>query len=371
MSAARVLRVGLWGPVPPPLGGIGVWTLRYLAGAAAAGLDVSLIDTSPKGHQISERSAFRVGRLHLAARSLWHLGGLLRRRRPDVVHLTTSLFWATAREAAALALCRRARVPTVLHIHASSQIIQWREGLGRPQRLLLDATLQSADCLLVLSRELEAYLREVLPRQRIARIGNMVDLAPPGTPVLPPRQRLRVLFVGACTPLKGLTELADAMLGLPDAELIVVGDPGEAMDPQRGAALTEALARLRATGRLTTAGELPPERTGQIYREVDVFALPSHREGLPTVLLEAMAADLPCVVTGVGAIPEVIAGGLALQVPVADVGALRTALARLLGDASLRASLGSQAGFSVRARYGVAAIMAQYRALYGDVCGPR
>jgi len=370
---APPLRVALWAPVPPPLGGIGRWTLRYVDAAPAHGLDVQIVDISPRDAAFSERSAFRFGRARTAGRALWDLGRVLRRHRPQLCHVTSSLFWATPRDGAALALCRAAGVPTVLHLRGSNQFVEWREALPRLQRAGLDAVLGGATCVLVLSRELEDYLRRVLPGRRVERIGNMVDEPLPGAALLPPRgqgsagPRQRVLFVGAVTPLKGVGELAEAVLALPDVELALIGGSGGAIDPERRRAMDAHLARLRATGRLYEAGELPPEQVARAYSEADVFALPTHREGLPNVLLEAMAAGTPCVVTAVGAIPDVIQGELALQVPVGDAAALRSALARLLGDPALRADLAARARRSVLERYGVGVVMAQYRALYEDL----
>ena len=367
-SERRSLSIGLWAPLPPPLGGIGRWTLRYQAAAPSHGIRVAVANISPPAGAFTERSAFRLDRVRPAVGALSDLARILVAEHPDVCHLTTSLFWATPRDAVALALCRAARVPTVLHIRGSNQMIEWREGLDSARRRALDGVLRKASVVLVLSRELQVYLRSELPGLRVERIGNMVDLqeidARAAPLLLPPRQRTRILFVGAHTPLKGLTELAQAVLGLPECDLVLVGGEGGAIDPGQRVAMNAALDRLRATGRLTECGELQPDDVTRIYREADIFALPTWREGLPNVLLEAMASGLPCVVTPVGAIPDVIAGGRALEVPVGDAAALQAALARLNGDPALRRSLGEKGKQAVLAEYSVPSVMEQYRALY-------
>ncbi len=362
------LRVLLWAPLPPPMGGIGRWAEHYVGAAPAHGLDVAVANISPPQTGFSEKSAFRLDRLKPAGNALAQLAGILAKNKPDVAHITTTLFWATPRDAVALALCRAARVPTVLHIHASTQIIAWREGLDTARRKALDGVLRKANAVLVLSRELELYLRAEVPGLRVDRIGNMVDLQEihkNGAPrLLPPTNRPRVLFVGALTPLKGVTELATAALGLPHCDLVVVGKLGGAIDSGQQFAMQAALDRLRETGRLIELGELTPQEVTRIYREADIFALPTWREGLPNVLLEAMASGLPCVVTPVGAIPDVIAGGRALEVPVGDARALQAALARLIADPQLRRQLGDLGRAEVLTNYSVAAVMERFRALY-------
>jgi glycosyltransferase involved in cell wall biosynthesis len=102
----------------------------------------------------------------------------------------------------------------------------------------------------------------------------------------------------------------------------------------------------------------------RIYHEADVFALPTHREGFPNTLLEAMAAGLPCVACPVGAVPEMLEDGCGESVPVGDALALRESLRRLAADPERCALLGRRARARVAERYSAAAVMARYRALY-------
>jgi glycosyltransferase involved in cell wall biosynthesis len=367
----RSIRVVLWAPLPPPVGGISRWTVRFREAAPRYGLAVRLIDIATGSERVDERSRFQLGRLWIALRALRELARVLRRERPDVCHVTTSLFWATARDALALVLCRAHRVPAVLQIRASNQTIAWREQLGPIRRRLLDAVLRLPDALLVLACELEEYLRRVLPGQQVVRIGNLVAGDERGrsagaSVVLPERRApCRVLFVGARLPLKGLGELAEAVRALPDCELVVVGGEGAgAIDPAAQRRMMQALERLRAEGRLVEMGELRPELVTRCYAECDVFALPSHREGFPNTLLEAMAAGLPCVASPVGAVPEMLEDECGVLVPVGDVAGLRRALADLAGDPRRRIRFGERAHRRVEERYSEESIMGEYRTLY-------
>jgi glycosyltransferase involved in cell wall biosynthesis len=84
------------------------------------------------------------------------------------------------------------------------------------------------------------------------------------------------------------------------------------------------------------------------YALADVLALPSHSEGSPLVLLEAMAAGVPVVATAVGGVPEVATDGeTALLVPPHDPSAMASALARVLSDAALARALADKAAAHV------------------------
>src|SRR5262249_51194424 len=87
-------------------------------------------------------------------------------------------------------------------------------------------------------------------------------------------------------------------------------------------------------------GEVPDDaEVGRLYREADVFCLPTVQEGFGIVFLEAMASGLPVVATTAAAIPEVVPDGKAgLLVPPGDVEALAAALVELLRDPGRRAA---------------------------------
>ncbi|MCC7397379.1 MAG: glycosyltransferase [Planctomycetes bacterium] len=171
-----------------------------------------------------------------------------------------------------------------------------------------------------------------LPSRRFVEVRNGVDLERfrPGDAAaarqalgLPANGRL-VLGVGRLVAGKGFAAAARALARLPaDVRLVLVGD-----GPER--------ARLAAAGgdRVILLGALPPARVALANQAADVFVLPSHREGWPNVVTEALASGLPVVATRVGGIPEILgqvpAAGIGALVPVGDDAALAQALADLL-----------------------------------------
>jgi glycosyltransferase involved in cell wall biosynthesis len=132
-----------------------------------------------------------------------------------------------------------------------------------------------------------------------------------------------VVFVGRLSEEKGIRELVQATQGL---NLVVAGDgPLRDLVPKALGFVSHAEAQ-------------------RLIARAAVVVLPSHREGLPMVLLEAMAHGRAIVATPVGGIPSLIEDGVTgLLVPNGDAAALREAIARLLGDEELRRKLGAAA----------------------------
>jgi glycosyltransferase involved in cell wall biosynthesis len=120
------------------------------------------------------------------------------------------------------------------------------------------------------------------------------------------------------------------------ARLVIVGD-----GPERGP-LEEAAASLGIGDRVVFTGEVRDVEV--YYAAANVLVNPSHSEGSPYVLLEAMAAKLPIVATAVGGVPEMVENNqTALLVPASDPSALANAIARVLGDEQLAQRLATSA----------------------------
>ena len=126
--------------------------------------------------------------------------------------------------------------------------------------------------------------------------------------------------------------------------VVIVGE-----GPER-ASLAAAAASLRLTERVIFVGEV--SNVQPYYAAADVVVLPSHSEGSPYVLLEAMAANVPIVATAVGGVPEMVEDEeSALLVPQRDPRAMAAAIARVLTDPALAQRLTANASALVATRY--------------------
>jgi glycosyltransferase involved in cell wall biosynthesis len=194
-----------------------------------------------------------------------------------------------------------------------------------------------------LGEELAAagYRRE---RVRVVPPGRDLPTAAGSPGDLRRGRRAGLLCVANWVRRKGVLELLEATAQLPDglATLHLAGD--DRADPRYGARVRERLARPDLAGRVVVHGPLPAARVAALYRQADVFVLPSLREPYGTVWGEAMAAGLPVVGWRAGNLPHLATDGRhGLLAPPGDVAALRDALARLAGDEGLRRAMGAAA----------------------------
>ena len=153
-------------------------------------------------------------------------------------------------------------------------------------------------------------------------------------------------FAARAETLKGVTELMEAF-GLARA-----ADEGVRLYAAcAGSKVGEMLERAEELGAGESFKHLGvyegPEGRADFLRKLDVLILPSHTEGTPNSIVEAMSQGIPVIATAVGGIPDMLGRDAGLLVPVDDARALADAMLRLAGDAGLRAAMG-RAG---RARY--------------------
>jgi glycosyltransferase involved in cell wall biosynthesis len=165
--------------------------------------------------------------------------------------------------------------------------------------------------------------------------------------------------VGRLAPEKDQALLVDAMAPLLSARrrLVVVGD-----GPNAGA-LRARIAGIQGGEYVHMLGGR--EDVESILASLDAFALTSRTEGLPLVLLEAMATGLPVVSTAVGGIPDLLTDGVTgFLVPPGDGPALTDRLASLSSDGALSRRVGAAGRQEVLARHSVDRMGKDYEALY-------
>jgi glycosyltransferase involved in cell wall biosynthesis len=294
-------------------------------------------------------------------RCLITIGILCLVRPPDAVHLNLAAHGSTVRKLLLMWLVRAFRIPTLLHIHAS-KFIPFCESLGARSRKMLVASLARASCIVVIGDYWRRYIVESLgvPADIVTVIHNAVPL--PERPA--PRAggtRCRIVALGLLGPRKGTPELLNALATPAMRELswdAVIAGNGEVEISRRRTATLGLMDRVHIPGWVDAA------TVAELLSTADIFVLPSHNEGLPVSILEAMGAGLPVVTTPVGAIPELVVAETGILVLPGSAPSLAAALAELVKDPELRRRLGSSARARVEQHFRIEDIAGRFASIY-------
>ncbi|MCM2332402.1 MAG: glycosyltransferase [Anaeromyxobacteraceae bacterium] len=279
--------------------------------------------------------------------------------RPDLIHA----HFAYPSGLAAVMAGEDLGTPVVLTLHGSD--VNWLPTLNGATKKRVSRAIAGADVVVAVSEAL-ASRAEALAKRRpvVLPIGIELGRFGPGAGKAAARDRLGwdteefiALFVGALTQQKGVPELVCAFDHLePGCRLVLVGD-----GPLRP--------WCERSSRAVCYGRRPPSDVPLYMVAADVLVLPSHSEGMPTVLIEAGATGLPVLATPVGGIPELLAQGrghLLGQAP-SSSSAIAGALTCLRGDRKALANSGQALHAFVMDNYDAAACASQLVSRYEEV----
>jgi glycosyltransferase involved in cell wall biosynthesis len=287
-------------------------------------------------------------------------------KRPDLVHLHMSSYGSFARKATLAWITRAAGVPVVLHVHCGKFGIFYERAPGLLKRVIR-TTLTRADVVVALGDRWAERLRVIAPDARVTVIPNAVR----------PREAarewagdepVRVVFLGDIGDHKGAFMLLEAWSRIMSdaryagtAHLTLAGN-GEVERARR------TVARLGLETSAQVLGWLPPAQAHTLVGSAQVLALPSHNEGQPMAVLEAMASGVCVVATDVGGLPDLIESGTTgLLVPPGEIKTLVAALRYAITNHEARARLGGAALERVRTDFDAAVVWQRVDALYREV----
>jgi glycosyltransferase involved in cell wall biosynthesis len=355
--------------------------LPLMQAMAAAGHEV--VGVAADGPLIAEvrKAGIRVETVPIARsfnlaahlRAYRALVAVFRRERFDLVHVHTPVASLIGRLAA-----WRCGVPRIVY---TAHGFYFHERMTWPKRTAFMALEWLAgrvtDVLFTQAEEDAATARrvELIRGATIQAIGNGVDARRFGPADADARRRLRaelgtpgdrvvVVMIGRLVAEKGYPELFRAMQDV-DAELWVVG---ERLASDHASPIDAAIAEVERDPLLKTRIRLLGYRRDvpALLGAADIFTLPSHREGMPRSIIEAMMTGLPVVATDIrGSREEVVAEATGALVPVNDAAALAEALNRLVAKPALRARWGAAGRARALALYDEAKVVARQLDLLG------
>lgn len=294
---------------------------------------------------------------------------LLRRERPDIVHVNTSLeprsYW---RDIVYVMVAKLMGCKVVYQVHGGALPLEFFRG-NQPLTALLRRVLETVDRVVLLAQAEVAAYRSFAPLARVEIVPNAINtkemvLRAEGRDSYEP---LHLIYVGRLAATKGIFEIIEALAILKRRghrlKLSIVGGGPEELT------LREAVERSGVAQMVEFRGPLFGEEKNALWRAAHVFVFPTyHREGLPYALLEGMASGAVPVVSPVGAIPDVMQDGVhGLFVPAKNPVVLAEAIACLDVDRS-RLQLMAKAGQErIRTYYTIDRLSDDFNRLYSGL----
>jgi len=221
-------------------------------------------------------------------------------------------------------------------------------GYNLPEKIL------AADFIFCISHYARSQVMKLSPVQAwpkfdVCRLGVDPQRFIP-SPKSKPSGTCNLLCVGRLTPAKGQAILLKSIAQLQNegvsVTLTLVG-----MGPDEQS-LRQYAEQLGISQQVNFTGAVDQDHILDYYKAADMFVLPSFAEGLPVVLMEAMAMEIPCITTAITGVPELISNGEdGLLVPASDTEGLIQAINQLVNDPVLRQKLGKAGRLKVLSAY--------------------
>jgi glycosyltransferase involved in cell wall biosynthesis len=357
------LRVCLVSPLPPPMGGIARWTdVLHRHVGLLPDLELSVVDTSLRWrsiHQTAPMQRVLAGIPQLFS-AVWDFYRVMATSRPDVVHINTSGQLGVVRDLLIAKLARFFRVPFVYHLRfGRTPLMAERNGL---EWRMMSRVMRVASAVIALDGPTEETIGHRLPEVRVLRIPNFVDCATLPDPLPIANGPKVVLFVGWVVRAKGIEELLTAWSSIDTTgwNLQVAGSYDSAY-------LDSVAVRKGPFASASFLGPLPHARVLELMAACDLFVLPSHSEGFPNAVLEAMALGRAVVSTDVGAVGEMLSHDCGVLVAPHRTDELAAALGALMSDERRRSEIGQRARGRATSEYSVEPIVKRYVSLWSDV----
>ncbi|MCZ7618469.1 MAG: glycosyltransferase family 4 protein [Myxococcota bacterium] len=361
-AVKQPIRVLVVGPHPPPNGGIATVVRNLLQLRFDERFELRLFDVRRAAHPegLVMRAANAVT-ARLPPRGRWALAGrllasdfreALDREQPDVIHVHTSYgygFWASTK---LIRLAKARGIASILHFHASS-MDEFYDAMGAFGRREFERAIRLADHWIALSRSWQRWYQPFVVPERLHVVPNCIDWnAFQTTEEREHADGPRILFVGMqFARRKGVHDLIAAVPRVldefPNARFLLVGEDDEGVETS-----IDVPPGVRAA--LEFVGNLGREEIIRAYHGATMLVLPAYREGMPMVMLEAMASGCPVICSAINAIPEVVEDGEnGVLIRPGDPAGLADAMLRLLRDGELRERIGRRASEFIRRHHDV------------------
>lgn len=302
-------------------------------------------------------------KLKKALAGYWAFCRLLRKDRPDLVHIHSSFGPSFYRKIPFIYLSRLSKIPVVNHIHGA-EFDSFYEKASASKKRMVRRVYRKCTWFIVLSKEWKEKIAQIVSADRIDVIENYCVL--PKKRDQEERRQNQILFLGALEERKGCYDIPVIFESVkqkcPNARLVMAGD-GQMEQ------VKEAFDKKNLLSDVTFTGWVRGQEKDKLLQQSAVFLFPSYNEGMPVAVLEAMGYGLGIVTTTVGGIPQLIAHGRSgfLEAP-GDLTAMAEDVSELIQDDGLCRNMGEAARETVEQKYSLKTHLQKLEETYRKAC---
>ncbi len=276
----------------------------------------------------------------------------------SLVYIHSSAFTSFYRKSIFLLMTKFLGKKVILHIHPSG-FSDFYNGLSGVELKYATFVLRQVDSFVVLTEEMRRYIATLFPHKPVHVLRNAINLQAMRNRYNIQRKEGKLLYLGWYIRAKGVFELVDAIERLRgegcSAHLSLFGT--KEINRMRDYVQTKGL-----SDAISVNGWIDDEEKLRVLYECSILILPSHSEGIPNVILEAMATRTPIIATFVGGMKEVLRDEEnALIVAIKNPADLSEKITRLLKDKELSVRLAENAYKQAQEHYDVSVIRSQFR----------
>lgn len=347
-------KVLIIGELPPPYTGANYLLREFLSSDIHDAFSVSWLNVSDRRPNFT-RGRFDLINISLAIKHIFLLfiNAVVKRPKAVYMHLAQNLA-GFLRDSAFILVSNLLGVKVVLHFHGSG-FNRFYASRGRLSQKWIRYILGRTSKIIVLSEGLRAVFDGLVDGRKLAVVPNCLNYQEflPYTSERRSTGQVKILFLSKKMYAKGAIDFLHAIPIVSEKNknirFIIAGDvieseefppnSGEKKFPEKE--IREYVARGSFRDIVTIKNEVVGDEKIRLFFESDIFVLPSYGEGMPMVVLEAMGAGLPVIISPSGAMPEYIKDGEnGLYIRPGDLLQLADKMLQLAGDTALREKMG-------------------------------